>query len=232
MIWHSNIKTKIDGLSNSKKPKPNKLQTALLTRGFGLALLAFFIPISDKVGAVFAAPTDHASGVNSAQGEAGSSQGQPGFSEGSPGSADQDSTYLTELRLARKKSAGKGSSKEAIIGALTALGLHYNRKEEYSKAARTLNEALALTADSDYQNREQILPPLVEAEIGCKHLHPAEVHVKSLIGLARSNCIHQFPQLMFALNQYSRILAMSHREVEASRYKAEADKINSSIKGL
>lgn len=75
-------------------------------------------------------------------GEPGASAGgSPGVSSpGSAGMPDEPAIYEREVR----KAAKKGKRSLEYIGSLLALGMHYNRSRNFTKASATLNQALAI----------------------------------------------------------------------------------------
>lgn len=66
--------------------------------------------------------------------------GLAGATGGSPGMPDTPEVYMANVR----KAAEKGKENLAYIESLLALGMHYNRTEGFSKATKTLNEALKI----------------------------------------------------------------------------------------
>lgn len=185
-----------------------------------------------------------------------------GSSPGAAGMPDSESFYLRQLKQAQKKGlqsrdyigslidlgmhynrqgryvdAQKSLARALAIidgGALTPTKGSVEEKaptvthHENGTVSATVNKP-----EAPYEETlEQLLPALVEADIESNHLTAGEVHVKKLIALAQNNRIHKVPNLMFAYNQYSKLLQKQHRNVEAAKYKQEADKINSTIRGL
>lgn len=71
------------------------------------------------------------------------SDGEPGVSASSPGSEgmpDTDAIY----QAAVTKSAKKGKTSKSYINSLIALGMHYNRVNRFSEAAKVLRQALQI----------------------------------------------------------------------------------------
>lgn len=82
-------------------------------------------------------------GSGSVQGSAPDSANQPGVSGSSPGSEgmpDTDAIY----QAAVAKSAKKGKTSIGYINSLIGLGMHYNRVNRFSDAARVLRQALQI----------------------------------------------------------------------------------------
>jgi hypothetical protein len=78
----------------------------------------------------------------------------------------------------------------------------------------------------------ELLPQLIDAEIGTNKLKAAEVHVKRLIAVPAPNSLRHKMNLMFACNRYSEILRKENRIKEADDYQARANAINNSFTGL
>jgi len=201
-------------------------------------------------------------GGNSVDGSPGDQSGVSASSPGSEGMPDTDSQYLKAVKLAQKKGlksrayiesliglgmhynrTGKhGEARNALIKALTIIdsGALKPTKGSVKEKAPTVvdhgNGTVSATVNkppAPYEETlEQLLPALVEADTLSNHLAEGEVQVKRLITMAQNERIQRVPNLMFAYTQYSELLKKMHRNKEAAHYKQEADKINSSIRGL
>jgi len=208
----------------------------------------------DQPGGVPGSSSGSSSG--SSAGSSGSS------SPGSEGMADTDAQYLKETRQALKKGinsrdyigsliglgmhynrTGKANdARMALLKALTIIdgGALKPTKGSVKEQAPTVVDhgdgtvsATINKPPSPYEETlEQLLPALVEAETQSNHLTEGEVHIKRFITMAQTERIQRVPNLMFAYTQYSALLTKMHRTKEAAHYKQEADKINSTIRGL
>jgi len=199
---------------------------------------------------------------NEPGGEAGVVAGSSSSSPGSEGMPDTDALYLKETRQAQKKGLNSreyigsliglgmhynrtGKANDARIALLKALtiidaGALKPTKGSVKEQAPTVVEhgdgTVSATVNKPpcpyEETLEQLLPALVEAETQSNHLAEGEVHIKRLITMAQTERIQRVPNLMFAYNQYSQLLTKMHRAREAAHYKQEAEKINSTIRGL
>lgn len=191
-------------------------------------------------------------------GEPGAAASSPG-SEGLP---DTDQQYLKEVNQARKKGLKSRAYIGSLIGlgmhynrqgkyalaqktlsqALAIIDGGALKPTKGSVAEKpptvtehgdgTVSATINKPAAPYEETLEQLLPALVEADTLSNHLSEGEVHVKRLINMAQTERIVRVPNLMFAYNQYSALLTKMHRNKEAAHYKREAEKINSTIRGL
>jgi hypothetical protein len=79
---------------------------------------------------------------------------------------------------------------------------------------------------------DNLLPALIEAQIGASQYAPAESTIKRLIASTGSNEVSHKLNLEFAYSRYATVLRKLNRLAEANQYQRKADEIHNSFRPL